>query len=442
LSTNSNPLPINLTINSQRFLNENFWRVYSKFQSKFLKEYPDTPCVYCGRLLCKSKASWIVYDPSQSYPIEQANQINACEVYGTLRSQIIKIPSCTSCVKPRNRFQFPNLAKIPDEIEAVPLHRRKFLLPVHLHCSFGRNSNSNSYSEYRSIVGTMGYSVNFRALALYSGIIGAYLQPLNPNHIPNETIFDDTLLQAASWLSVRNPYLHNYTNIIHQRYNTRITDPFLTATHIPNDDTAPPVNQRDIIVPNINLPSEVHNEDFHYSRLMAGFVDNANNNSLPISIYDPNLEALLFPHLFPDGKGHFHDMKEQAQSNESRSETLGKYAKHMLLFDDPRFRLDHYWPTYIYLQIEKLRHHQNTRRILHQRNVDQLHRLPVFNELMQQSNYSNRRCINENLTIPIPTFIRTGESYFHEKELHLTKIWTSYSFYHIIYGRRKMVRTS
>jgi hypothetical protein len=70
LSTNSNPLPINLTINLQRFLNENFWRVYSKFQSKFLKEYPDTPCVYCGRLLYKSKASWIVYDPSQSYPIE------------------------------------------------------------------------------------------------------------------------------------------------------------------------------------------------------------------------------------------------------------------------------------------------------------------------------------------------------------------------------------
>ena len=86
----------------------------------------------------------------------------------------------------------------------------------------------------------------------------------------------------------------------------------------------------------------MHNEDFHYSRLMAGFVRDDNNNSLPISIYDPNLEPLLFPHLFPDGKGYFHYTNEQAQLNESRTETLGKYAKHMLLLNDPRFRLDHY----------------------------------------------------------------------------------------------------
>ena len=45
---------------------------------------------------------------------------------------------------------------------------------------------------------------------------------------------------------------------------------------------------------------------------MAGFV-HSNNNKLPISIYDPNLEPLVFPHLFPDGKGHFHNMKERAQ---------------------------------------------------------------------------------------------------------------------------------
>src|SRR3989337_1442491 len=254
----------------------------------------------------------------------------------------MKFPSCNSCSKPQNRLQFPILAKIPEKIQAVPLHQRKFLSPVYLHYSLRRNSGSNSsYSEYRSILGTMGYSTNFRALALYSGIMGAYLQPLNPTYVSNEQIIDENLLQAARWLSSHNPYLKNYTNIIHQRHNTAMLNPFPTATHIPNDDTAPPTNHHDIIIPTTNLPNEVHDEDFHYSRLMAGFVQDDNNNSLPISIYDPNLEPLLFSHLFPNGKDHFHDIKEQVQSNEERLKTR-KYAKHMILLNDHRFRTDHY----------------------------------------------------------------------------------------------------
>jgi len=41
-----------------------------------LKKYPDTPCVYCGRLLYKDKVTWITYDFSQIYPIKQINQID------------------------------------------------------------------------------------------------------------------------------------------------------------------------------------------------------------------------------------------------------------------------------------------------------------------------------------------------------------------------------
>src|ERR1044071_6771958 len=219
--------------------------------------------------------------------------------------------------------------------------------------------------------------------------MNTYLQLINSNHISNQEIIDNTLLQAATWLSSNNPYLYNYTSILNQRSITGMTGLFPTATHISNDDTAPPINQDDIIIPNTNLPNEVHNEDFHYSRLMAGFVNSNNNSLLPISIYDPNLEPHLFPHLFPDGKGHYHDMKKYAQSNENRLETLGKYAKHMVLLNDPRFRLNHYWPTYIYLQLEKLRHHQNTQRILHKKNIDESYRLPLAIELLQQSNYSN-----------------------------------------------------
>ncbi len=89
-------------------------------------------------------------------------------------------------------------------------------------------------------------------------------------------------------------------------------NPFPTATHISDDDTAPLLNKRNIIVLTINLSSEVHDEDFHYSRLIAGFVQNNNNKSLPISIYDLNLEPLLFSHLFLNGKEYFYDLKKNA----------------------------------------------------------------------------------------------------------------------------------
>jgi len=88
----------------------------------------------------------------------------------------------------------------------------------------------------------MNYSTNLRVLALYSGIIGAYLQLLNSNYIPNEQIINQNLLQVTYWLISYNPYLRNYTNIIHQKYNTPTPNPFPTTTHIPNDDIVPLIN--------------------------------------------------------------------------------------------------------------------------------------------------------------------------------------------------------
>ena len=73
-------------------------------------------------------------------------------LYSVLRQQIIKIPLYFSYTKPQSRFQFLRLAKISDKIEAVPLHYRKFLSPIHLHYLLERNSDSNSYSKYRNII--------------------------------------------------------------------------------------------------------------------------------------------------------------------------------------------------------------------------------------------------------------------------------------------------
>ncbi len=73
---------------------------------------------------------------------------------------------------------------------------------------------------------------------------------------------------------------------------------------------------------------------------MASFVRNDNNTSLPISVYDPNLELLLFSHLFSDGKDHFHDIKKQVSTDKltlihlpptRKTQTSSKYTKNNML---------------------------------------------------------------------------------------------------------------
>ena len=56
---------------------------------------------------------------------------------------------------------------------------------------------------------------------------------------------------------------------------------------------------------------------------------------------------------------------------------------------DPRFRLHHTWPAWSYLQLEKIRNHQNRQRLLRQRNVNNAS-LPTGPELLRRSIYD--RC--------------------------------------------------
>src|SRR4051812_3152015 len=79
-----------------------------------------------------------------------------------------------------------------------------------------------------------------------------------------------------------------------------------------------------------------------------------------------------------------------------------------------------------YLQLEKLRNYQNNQRIWRQTQADKINRSPTAAQLIRTSNYSNKLIIDESLTTTLPTFIRTGESYFHEKELHVNTMISSY----------------
>jgi len=218
-----------------------------------------------------------------------------------------RIPICDACVKNPFRNYPPYLHPVPPEIENIPLWKRKYLSPIFLHSSLGRTSDMNNYTTYRSFVGTMGYSKNYRSLTLYSGMLGAFLEDYesNPND-RNHNWFDISLVNGAAWLCNNNPYISSYSNLFE---NQNSISTFPTATHIPDDDNTPPFRFGDIVVPHLNFPNEIHDEDAHYTRLMAGFHhNNDETNSIPISLNHPSLEALLFPDLFPNGHGHYQEM--------------------------------------------------------------------------------------------------------------------------------------
>ncbi|CAJ0651494.1 16011_t:CDS:2, partial [Entrophospora sp. SA101] len=325
------------------------------------------------RLLYPEKAKWTQKIENFEYPLIQAN----------LNLRLIENPNppenriavCSSCKKnPRRNFP-PYLHPIPVEIQQIPLFKRKYLSLIYLHSSLGWTSNLGAYSEYWSIVGTFG-----------------------------------SLIAGANWLADNNPYLREYKNALVTNSSGSVSSS-PTATHLPDDETAPEFQSGDIIVPHQNFPSEIHNEDSHYSRLIAGFIknddSNDDSNSLPVSFDFDHLEALLFPDLFPDGHGDYKEMKSCSRNQQQRIDTYGKYIKQHLLGVDSRFHLHHHWPAWSYLQLEKLRNFQNNQRIANQKNVDETHRLPTAVEIIEESAYMSGWQFSETNTSTIPSFIRT-----------------------------------
>ena len=69
-----------------------------------------------------------------------------------------------------------------------------------------------------------------------------------------------------------------------------------------------------------------------------------------------SLKHFCFLIFFLYGKGFY--INDEI-TNRQFKDSLGNYAKSLLLCPDPRWRLSWYWPHYIYLTLEKLRNHQN-----------------------------------------------------------------------------------
>src|SRR6185295_8865381 len=98
---------------------------------------------------------------------------------------------------------------------------------------------------------------------------------------------------------------------------------------------------------------------------IAGSAQTTAGTQCFIPYADPDLEALIFPHLFPYGRGHYkYYIQNLPSTRRLFLDTYQKWIKLCLLCPDPRFREDWYWPFWSYLNLEKLRNHQYHTRLL------------------------------------------------------------------------------
>ena len=147
-----------------------------------------------------------------------------------------------------------------------------------------------------------------RAHALYTGDIGAIFTEDN-----GSTWFHHALIPAAQWLSTHNSVIRNkgYALIQPQdQYQPFST--FSTATLVNSTLTSSTSNSVQslrpsaVVIPPFDLNPEIHDDEhFHYNRLIAGSAQTTAGTQCFIPYADPDLEALIFPHLFLYGRGHY-----------------------------------------------------------------------------------------------------------------------------------------
>src|ERR1700752_2652177 len=77
--------------------------------------------------------------------------------------------------------------------------------------------------------------------------------------------------------------------------------------------------------------------------------------------------------------------------------------------------------------MEKLKNPEQTTRFWRQRQDVRTLRLPPASDLITRSVYTGKRMIDETKTITLPSFIRTGETYFNEKLLHINAMMREYN---------------
>jgi Helitron helicase-like domain at N-terminus len=291
---------------------------------------------------------------------------------------------------------------------------------------------------------------NDRALFLYGGMIGAFLESAEASSFDRSNHRWDLIETAVKWLRDNNPFIREICPAL--AYNGMAErSPSLPRVQVVNADTEPAVPHRrpDIVMNPLDFDREVRNEDCRYHRLPAGTVKSVLSEALQrvVNHGDKHLELLVFPYLYPHGKGQWQysgpcnqrqelfpdvysdsrDRRRVHRDGEESSNSMSESPAISLLEDTriklnsaiPYFRNDWYWAAFMYLEIEKRRIHQNSARLHRLGNANRASNRPTGAELLRRSLFGNWNIIDEKIGSTLPAFIRTGDTFFANAESNI-----------------------
>jgi hypothetical protein len=247
----------------------------------------------------------------------------------------------------------------------------------------------------------MTVSKNEAALALFSGVLGAFLHSSaewRPTSLDVER-----LSRAATWLRENNPLFGRWAS---PRF---VQDRLVLPSVIADSEERLPDSRPDIVLDPSQFDPVTHNEDYSFRRLPVA-VDALRAGDC-LAGAEAETEMLLFPILYPHGRGAYDSASHPATAPRRRY-TLAEDTQLKLGSIIPHYRDDHYWPHFMYMQLEQRRIFQNHSRLVHAfRRRAQTGRLRAT-ELLQQSQYGDGPIINEMITTTVPSSIRTGDQFF------------------------------
>src|SRR6266498_2672661 len=146
----------------------------------------------------------------------------------------------------------------------------------------------------------------------------------------------------------------------------------------------------------------------------------------------PSVPCLFYSILmFPTRVGFYNDTFNY-ENRQKYIDSYQKYIKHCLLSPNLKFCLHPYWPHWSYMNLEKICNHQNHSRILRQNNANRQNCLTAA-DLITTSIYNNKSIINENITTTLPSYIRTGNTYFKQKEHQVQTMVDAFQLPQIFY---------
>ena len=257
---------------------------------------------------------------------------------------------------------------------------------------------------------------NSRALTLYFDIIEEFLQSSSQALDRDQDAKD--LTTAANWLKTHNRFLQNYIIFVIDISTVRFS-----TFEIFDSNERKSYHRFDFIVSVDQYDSKIHDENFRFNRLFEK--QNMINDDRWYSKNDKDLKTRIFSWLYSYEVEHFR--KEE----NSYFKTAFKNAQYKLNWSVSHFRDDHYWATWMYMRVKKLRIFQNTNKLMIERKKRQMTERLVTTKLIKQSAYEFHTIINENLTITISTQLRIDSTYWIQIEQKINIIMKATCRFHL-----------